>query len=370
MVREAAVSGTEQSVRSPIHSVRHQREASRCVLVLSGRIVLLRRARAARRPRSPPRSPSRYPRSGLTPAAAAGPPKFPGAAWTTQLGPTHLSSPVIADVNGDGHPDVVTADLSGMLHVLDGRTGRDLPGWPQPVQVDPGPDGRGRVEPDRRRSRQQRPQGDHRRRGHDRHPRPAGRCRRVQRERLGALADPDADGRGPERRRRHARGRRRERRRLPRRRVRQLRPPHLRGRTASAQALPGLPDRQPRHDLGLARAVRRSAHRPDGHLPRRRREPGRSVRKLDAGGHPARDSRDVVGPADPVVALPASDLPVEPGDREHQQRRPHGPRGRHRHRSVGRRGRDQLAERVPPRQRLAGCRVGRCCSTARSSARR
>ena len=61
-----------------------------------------------------------------------------GAAWARPLGPTHLSSPVVADVNGDGHPDVLTADLSGMLHVFDGRSGADLPGWPQPVQVNPG----------------------------------------------------------------------------------------------------------------------------------------------------------------------------------------------------------------------------------------
>ena len=33
---------------------------------------------------------------------------------------------------------MLTADLSGTLHVFDGRTGRDLPGWPQPVQVVPG----------------------------------------------------------------------------------------------------------------------------------------------------------------------------------------------------------------------------------------
>ena len=79
------------------------------------------------------------PAVGVAPASeAAGLPRFPGASWTKPLGPTHLSSPVIADVNGDGHLDVVTADLSGMLHVLDGRTGRDLPGWPQPVQVIPG----------------------------------------------------------------------------------------------------------------------------------------------------------------------------------------------------------------------------------------
>ena len=68
------------------------------------------------------------PAVAVAPTGAAGSPKFPGAAWATTIGPTHLSSPVIADVNGDGHLDVVTADLSGMLHVLDGRNGRDLPG--------------------------------------------------------------------------------------------------------------------------------------------------------------------------------------------------------------------------------------------------
>src|SRR5205809_760548 len=45
-----------------------------------------------------------------TPVGAASPPKFSGAAWSKPIGPTHLSSPVIADVNGDGHLDVVTAD--------------------------------------------------------------------------------------------------------------------------------------------------------------------------------------------------------------------------------------------------------------------
>jgi ribosomal protein L24E len=68
-----------------------------------------------------------------TPAGAAAP-SFGHAAWSKQIGPTHLSSPVIADVNGDGHPDVVTADLSGVVHVVDGRNGHELPGWPQRVQ--------------------------------------------------------------------------------------------------------------------------------------------------------------------------------------------------------------------------------------------
>ena len=76
---------------------------------------------------------------GLVPAAgAAALAKFPGASWSKALGPTHLSSPVIADVNRDGHLDVLTTDLSGWLHIVDGRNGHELPGWPQPVQVDPG----------------------------------------------------------------------------------------------------------------------------------------------------------------------------------------------------------------------------------------
>jgi hypothetical protein len=72
------------------------------------------------------------------PNAAAAQPEFPRAAWNRSIGPTHLSSPVVADVNLDGHPDIVTADLSGWVHVLDGRTGGDLRGWPRPVQVNPG----------------------------------------------------------------------------------------------------------------------------------------------------------------------------------------------------------------------------------------
>jgi len=78
------------------------------------------------------------PAIGMVSPVSAAVARFPAASWNRGIGPTHLSSPVIADVNRDGHLDIVTADLSGWLHVLDGRNGRDLRGWPQPVQVNPG----------------------------------------------------------------------------------------------------------------------------------------------------------------------------------------------------------------------------------------
>src|SRR4051812_18437219 len=116
------------------------------------REVLPRRGSAVRSPRNP--HPVRrdriwaalvaaalaasVPAIGTMQPASAAIAKFPAASWNRGIGPTHLSSPVIADVNRDGRPDIVTADLSGWLHVLDGRNGRDLRGWPRPVQVNPG----------------------------------------------------------------------------------------------------------------------------------------------------------------------------------------------------------------------------------------
>lgn len=41
------------------------------------------------------------------------------------------SSPVLADLNGDGDLEIVVGSLSGLLHVLDPHTGQELPGWPQ-----------------------------------------------------------------------------------------------------------------------------------------------------------------------------------------------------------------------------------------------
>ncbi|MGE0793932.1 MAG: FG-GAP-like repeat-containing protein [Acidimicrobiia bacterium] len=47
----------------------------------------------------------------------------------------HSSSPTVADVDGDGTPEIVIGDLEGWLHVYD-KSGNDLPGWPQKVQPD------------------------------------------------------------------------------------------------------------------------------------------------------------------------------------------------------------------------------------------
>ena len=58
------------------------------------------------------------------------------AAWTDMIGNwDRSSSPTIADVNGDGVSDIVVGNQDGYLRVLSGKTGGNLPGWPQPVIV-------------------------------------------------------------------------------------------------------------------------------------------------------------------------------------------------------------------------------------------
>ncbi len=46
------------------------------------------------------------------------------------LGASGQSSPVLTDVDGDGVNEIVVGTSSGVVHVLDARTGVDLPGWP------------------------------------------------------------------------------------------------------------------------------------------------------------------------------------------------------------------------------------------------
>ncbi len=61
-------------------------------------------------------------------------------AWTyhSSSGWDRSSSPTIADVNGDGTPDIVIGHQDGWLRVLNGATGADMPGWPQPAVVSGG----------------------------------------------------------------------------------------------------------------------------------------------------------------------------------------------------------------------------------------
>lgn len=54
--------------------------------------------------------------------------------WTLgHIGPVWMSSPVVATI--DGVKAVVQATLSGEIYVVNAKTGRELPGWPQWVHI-------------------------------------------------------------------------------------------------------------------------------------------------------------------------------------------------------------------------------------------
>ena len=61
----------------------------------------------------------------------------PVLAWQRDISARiQLSSPTIADVNGDGSNEIVVGDLEGWVHVYRGDGLAELPGWPQQARVD------------------------------------------------------------------------------------------------------------------------------------------------------------------------------------------------------------------------------------------
>jgi hypothetical protein len=61
---------------------------------------------------------------------------FPHAVWSVRTGRIAFSSPTVATI--DGMRAVVIGSLSGYVYVMNAVTGAELPGWPQPVRIQPG----------------------------------------------------------------------------------------------------------------------------------------------------------------------------------------------------------------------------------------
>ena len=74
------------------------------------------------------------PASSPQPAGASA---FAAQSWQRDLSARIvLSSPTIADLNGDGSNEIIVGDLEGWVHAYRGDGRGELPGWPQQAKVD------------------------------------------------------------------------------------------------------------------------------------------------------------------------------------------------------------------------------------------
>src|SRR3954467_15490718 len=70
-------------------------------------------------------------------AVPAGAGSSPALAWQTKTsGRFHESAPVVADLNGDGTPEIVVGDLNGLVHAYEPSGNGELAGWPQYARPD------------------------------------------------------------------------------------------------------------------------------------------------------------------------------------------------------------------------------------------
>ncbi|MEA2368841.1 MAG: hypothetical protein QOH38_1559, partial [Thermoleophilaceae bacterium] len=58
--------------------------------------------------------------------------------YPKRLGTSGEASPTLADLNRDGRRDIVLATGGGQVHAWDGRSGRELRGWPRSMRPTPG----------------------------------------------------------------------------------------------------------------------------------------------------------------------------------------------------------------------------------------